>query len=157
MVLVEGLSRDVAAQVVQRLGSYQALNLLGQLGLLRPLGSIGAQPAYPADLRQEMIALRSRASALLSLTDEGAVAAQSAAAELDAAEARLDQPLLIIAAECSDVPDLAPGAFTSALQALAQRKPQAIYVSIPDAGHYVQADHPRAVSEAIETWLAKIK
>ena len=157
VVLVEGLSRDVAAQVVQRLGSYQALNLLGQLGLLRPLGSIGAQPAYPAELRRAMIALRSRSSALLNLTDEGAAAAQSAVAELAAAEARLDQPLLIIAAERSDVSDLAPGAFTTALKALARRKPQAVYVSIPEAGHYVQADHPQAVSEAIETWLAKIK
>ena len=157
VVLVEGLSRDVAGQVVQRLGSYQSLNLLAQLGVLRPLGAIGAQPVYPAELRQEMIALRSRSSALLNLTDEGAVAAQSAAAELDAAEARLDQPLLIIAAERSDVPELPPGAFTTALQALARRKPQAIYVSIPDAGHYVQADHPQAVSEAIEAWLATIK
>ncbi len=157
VVLVEGLSRDVAGPVVQRLGSYQALNLLGGLGLLRPLGALGAQPAYPTELRQEMSALRSRSAALIDLTDEGGVAAQSVAGELVAAESNFNQPLLIIAAEQSDVPGLAPGAFTTALKALAKRKSNATYVSVPDASHYVQADHPQAVSEAIEDWLTKIQ
>ena len=41
VILVDGLTLDVAQTVVTRLGSYQALNPLAALGLLRPLGGVG--------------------------------------------------------------------------------------------------------------------
>ncbi len=108
---------------------------------------------YPPNIRQEMIALRSRSAALLSVSDEGAVAQRSAGAELRAAEARLDAPLLIIAAEKSDVPDLPVGAFERAEKALSERKPNSRYVLVHGATHYIQAGHPRDVVEALMSWL----
>jgi pimeloyl-ACP methyl ester carboxylesterase len=157
VVLVEGLSSDVADAVVARLGSYRSLDLMGRLGLLRPLGTlVGANPAYPPDLRKQMIALRSRSTALLDIAAEGGVAADSASAELREAEARLHGPLLAIAAGGSDVPGLPPGAFAAALEHLVQRQPGATYVLVPGAGHYVQAEQPGAVTQAILQWLATI-
>ena len=158
LILVEGLSGDVVDQVTQRLGSYQSLDSLAALGLLRPLGLLGADFAYPPDLRQEMIALRSRSSALLNLTDEGAVAAASSPAELRAAEVHLHAPLLVISAEESDVPGLPDGAFTAGEKALADHIPASHFVVIPGARHhYIMADHPQAVTAAIEDWLAGLK
>jgi len=158
LVLVEGLTSDVAELVTQRLGSYQAINPLAPLGLLRPLGMIGADFAYSPELRREMTALRSRSSSLLNLTDEGAVAAGSAATQLHAAEANLSGPLLVISAEQSDVPGLPEGAFVAAEKALAGRIANSQYVVIPGAKHhYIMADHPQAVVDAIETWLANLK
>jgi pimeloyl-ACP methyl ester carboxylesterase len=158
VVLVEGLTSDVAELVTQRLGSYQALNPLAPLGLLRPLGMLGADFAYPPELRKEMTALRSRSSALLNLTDEGALATGSAAKELRAAEANLSGRLLVISAEQSDVPGLPEGAFVAAEKALAARIANSQYVAIPGATHhYIMADHSQAVIDAIETWLANLK
>jgi len=153
VVLVDGLTSDVADQVVARLGSYQALNGPARLGLLRPLGAMLVCPAYPQDVRDQMIALRSSSTALVRITDEGALAAQGGAAELRAAEDRLVMPLLVIAAGASDVPELPPGAFQHAAAAFAQRHPQAQYVVVPGAPHYLQATHPQAVVTAIEAWL----
>lgn len=96
VVLVDGLTSDVVDPVVQWLGSYQAFDPLARLGLLRPLGGLPVFPGYPKQVRDQMVALRSRSAALLSGTDEGAVAAQSAGPALRAAEARLDVPLLLI-------------------------------------------------------------
>jgi pimeloyl-ACP methyl ester carboxylesterase len=158
VILVEGLTSDVVEPVTQRLGSYQALDALGRLGLLRPLGMIGADFAYPEDIRQKMIALRSRSSALLNLTDEGAVAAGSAPAELRAAEVDLHRPLLVISAEQTDVPGLPAGAFVDAQKALADRVVNSQYVFIPEAKHhYIMADHSQFVIEAIEDWLVNLK
>jgi pimeloyl-ACP methyl ester carboxylesterase len=158
VVLVEGLTSDVVDPVVRRLGSYQQLNLLAELGLLRPLGGmLSANPAYEPKLRAEMTALRSRSEALLATADEGAVALQSAGAEVRAAESRLTMPLLIIAAGNSDVPGLPVGAFAGAAKALAGRVPNATYVLIPGAKHYVQAEQPQAVADAIEAWLATLR
>ena len=100
-----------------------------------------------------MIALRANSQALQRLADEGAIAANSAVAELSAAEPQLTAPLLIIAAEKSDVPGLSIGEFARALQALAARKPQSTFVLIPAASHYVIADHPNEVVNAIEAWV----
>jgi pimeloyl-ACP methyl ester carboxylesterase len=158
VILVEGLTSDVVEPVTERLGSYQALDMLGRLGLLRPLGMIGADPAYPLELRQQMIALRSRSSALLNLTDEGAVAAAGAPAELRAAEANLQGPLLVISSEQSDVPGLPQGAFVDAQKALADRIVNSQYIFIPGAKHhYIMADHSQLVIEAIENWLVNLK
>jgi pimeloyl-ACP methyl ester carboxylesterase len=153
VVLVEGLTLDLAAPVVSRLGSYQALSLFARLGLLRSMGALLAHPAYPEATRATMIALRANSQALQRLADEGAIAAKSAVAELSAAESHLTAPLLIIAAEKSDVPGLSTGEFAQALQALAARKPQSTFVLIPEASHYVMADHPNEVVNAIEAWV----
>jgi len=158
VILVEGLTSDVAELVTQRLGRYQSMNLLGRLGLLRPLGLIGADSAYPPELRQQMIALRSRSSALLNLTNEGAVAAETVSSELYAAETSLHGPLLVISAEQSDVPGLPEGAFVAAQKALADRIANSQYIIIPGAKHhYIMADHSEAVIEAVDTWLANLK
>jgi pimeloyl-ACP methyl ester carboxylesterase len=158
VVLVEGLTSGIVDPVVQRLGSYQQMNLLGELGLLRPPGSmLAANPAYDPKLRAEMAALRSRSATLLNLADEGAVALQSAGTELRAAEAKLTMPLLIIAADKSDVPGVAVGAFAVSARALADSKPNSTYVLITGAKHYVQAEQPQAVVDAIEAWLAALK
>ena len=157
VVLVDGLTSDVVDPVVKLRGTFQSLDPLARVGLLRPIGAMTVDAAYPPDLRAEMIALRSRSSALLSISDEGAVAAASAGAELRAAEARLDAPLLLIAAEQSDVPGLPVGAYEVALKALSARKPHATYALVSGATHYVQANHPRAVIDAIEHWLPTIE
>jgi pimeloyl-ACP methyl ester carboxylesterase len=157
VVLVDGLTSDVVDPVVELRGTFRSLDPLARVGLLRPIGALTVDAAYPPDLRAEMVALRSRASALLSISDEGAVAAASAGAELRAAEARIDTPLLLIAAEQSDVPGLPVGAFEVALRALSARKPHATYTLIPGATHYVQANHPQAVIDAIERWLPTIE
>lgn len=156
LALVDGLTTDVAQPVVERLGGYRSLDGLARLGLLRPIGRLFAHPAYPEELREQMIALRAGSAALLRLTDEGALAAQSVPAELRAAEARLTMPLLVIAAGESDVPGLPAGAFQGAAAAFASRHPQAEYVVIPGAPHYVQATHPEELAGAMERWLATL-
>jgi pimeloyl-ACP methyl ester carboxylesterase len=156
LVLVDGLTADVAEPVVERLGGYRSLDGLAQLGLLRPLGGLFAHPAYPEGLREQMTALRSGSTALLQLTAEGALAAQSVPAELRAAEPRLTMPLLVLAAGACDVPGLPAGAFQEAAAAFASRHPQAEYIVIAGAPHYVQATHPGEVVGAIERWLATL-
>lgn len=157
LVLVDGLTADVAEPVVARLGGYQALDGLARLGLLRPLGGLFAHPAYPPEIRAEMVALRAGSAALLRITAEGALAAQSVPTDLRAAEERLDMPLLVIAAGASDVPELPAGAFQDAAVAFAARHSQAAHVVVLGAPHYVQATHPGEVAAAIEGWLTTIK
>lgn len=157
VVLVDGLTADVAAPVVARLGGYRSLDGLARLGLLRPIGGLFAHPAYPDRVRGQMVALRSGSAALLRLTAEGSLAAESVPAELRVAEKRLTMPLLVIAAGACDVPGLPEGAFQEAAAAFARRHPQAQYVVIPGAPHYVQATHPAEVSAAIEGWLVGLE
>jgi pimeloyl-ACP methyl ester carboxylesterase len=153
VILVDGLTADVAEPVVARLGGYRSLDGLARLGILRPIGGLFAHPAYPQELRGQMVALRSGSAALLRLTEEGALAAQDVPAELRAAEARLTMPLLVIAAGECDVPGLPDGAFQAAAAAFSQRHPQAEFVVIAGAPHYVQATHPAEVTATIERWL----
>ena len=98
VILVDGLTAHAAEEVVQRLGVYQVLDPLGRAGMLRPLGGLFADDAYPAELRQEMTALRARNDALLAVTAEGALAASDLPAALVNAEELLEAPLLVIAA-----------------------------------------------------------
>jgi pimeloyl-ACP methyl ester carboxylesterase len=156
VVLVDGLTADVAEPVVARLGSYQAFDPLAQLGLLRPLGRALVHPAYPTAVHDQMLAMRSGSAALMQISAEGALAAQSVPSELRRAEERLTMPLLVIAAGASDVPGLPAGAFQAAAAAFATRHLQAVYVVISGAPHYVQASHPAEVVSAIEHWLAGI-
>jgi pimeloyl-ACP methyl ester carboxylesterase len=104
-----------------------------------------------------MVALRSRSTALAGVADEGAVAATTAVAALRAAEAALDMPLLLLAAEESDVPQLPPGAFAGAIKALAERKPGSTFALIPGGRHYLQAQQPQQVAVAITQWLHSIE
>lgn len=155
VVLVEGLTTADVDSVVQRLGSYQSLNFLGRVGLLRPIGSLFITRSYTDPIRTQMVALRSGSGALLALTDEGALAAASAGAELLAAEPLITAPMLLIGAENSDVPGLPSGRFADSLEALAGRKPGATLVRIAGAHHYVQAERPAEVAAAIEAWLKR--
>jgi pimeloyl-ACP methyl ester carboxylesterase len=157
VVLVDGLTADVAEPVVARLGGYRTLDRLAHLGLLRPLGGLFAHPAYPEEVRERMAALRASSSALLRITEEGALAAESVPAELRAAEPKLTMPLLVIAAGACDVPGLPAGAFQGAAAAFAARHQRTQYVVVAGAPHYVQATHPAEVASAIETWLAEIE
>jgi pimeloyl-ACP methyl ester carboxylesterase len=155
VILVEGLTTADVDSVVKRLGSYQSLNFLARLGLLRPLGSLFTNHSYAASVRDQMVALRSGARALLALSDEGAIAEATAGADLRAAEPQVTAPMLLIGAEKSDVPGLPSGEFAASLEALAGRKPGSTFVRIAGAGHYVQADHPAEVAAAIESWLKR--
>ncbi len=155
VILVEGLTADVADTVVQRLGSYQSLEPFVRLGLMYPLGQLMSYPAYPPEVRRQMVALRSVSKSLIAIGDEGAAAAETAGDELRAAETKLNSPLLIIAAEKSNVPGLPVGEFANAARALSERKPGSVYVLISDASHYIQADHPEEVVMAMEDWLKK--
>ena len=113
-------------------------------------------PAYPPKVRGKMVALRSVSRSLIAIADEGAIAAETAGNELRTAEINLHPPLLIIAAGQSNVPGLPIGEFARAARALSERKPGSVYVLIPDASHYVQADHPKEVISTIESWLLSL-
>ncbi len=156
LILIDGLTTGDVDAVVERLGSYQALNGLAPLGLLRPLGHLLVHPSYSGSLRQQMIALRSHSKALLAMTAEGATAGATAGAELREAEAKLAVPMLLIGAAQSDVPGLPKGQLARSLQAMAGRRQRASFVLVPEARHYPHADQPEVVAEAIMTWLEGI-
>jgi len=150
VVLVDGLSADVADEVARRLGVYQKLNWAARLGLLRPLGGLFADDAYPEALRAEMRGLRSQSATLINMADEGAAAA-TVADELRAAEAAMDAPLLIIAAGENGLPE--GEQFLTALNNLHQRHPNSSFTLIPHASHYVIASHPQEIATMILNWL----
>ena len=151
LVLVDGLSLDATPAVTQRLGAYQTLDWAGRLGLLRPIGSLMADAAYPEDLRAEMKALRSRSSTLLGFSAEGALAAETAYAELAEAESQIDAPLLIIAAGDNELPE--GEIFLQSLESLADRQKNSTFHLVPDSRHYVIASHPKLVADLIGKWV----
>lgn len=151
IVLVEGLSRDVAEPVVNRLGMYQRLDGLGKVGLLRFLGTLFADGAYSPELRKEMAALRSRSTSILDVSAEGALAAETVPEELHQAESEMQAPLLIIAAGNSELPEAEH--FLQALQNLHERYHSSTLVMVPDAKHYVIASHSVLVAETIADWI----
>ena len=154
VVLVDGLTADVAEPVVARMGTYQSLDSLARLGLLRPLATVLSSPDYEDELRQQMIAIRGRSLNIRQMAVEGAAAAATGAADLKEAENGLTAPLLILAAGQSNVvPGQPPGSFARALQALADRYPDATLILFPEARHYVQAEQPEAVARAITEWI----
>jgi pimeloyl-ACP methyl ester carboxylesterase len=157
LVLVDGLTSGAAEAVLTRLGTYQSLAPLGRVGLLRPIAGIMVDPVYPAELREQMFALRARSSALGAVAQEGAIAARSALQELRGAEATLASgrvPVLVIGAGATDVPQLPKGAFVEAQRAFAERTPGAEFALVPDARHYVMAERPEVVAGLVETWAA---
>jgi len=157
VVLVDGLTSGVADAVLARLGTYQSLAPLGQVGLLRPIAGMMIDPAYPAEMRDEMFALRARSSALAAVAEEGAVAARSAGPQLRAAEEELRTgrvPVLVIGAGATDVPQLPAGAFVDAQPAFADGIPGAEFVVVQGARHYLMAERPDEVSGVLRTWLS---
>jgi pimeloyl-ACP methyl ester carboxylesterase len=159
VLLVEGLTAGAADSVLERLGKYQMLAPAAELGLLRPIAGMLVDPAYTGALRTEMVALRSRSAALLSMTQEGAVAQRSGGAEIKVAEATLKirpVPLLVLAAGASDVPDLPPGAFVDAEREFADSVPGAQFKLIARAHHYLMAEQPQIVTELTRVWLDSI-
>ena len=124
---------------------------------MRPVvGILEPNLDFPPETRQIMAALRSRSSAWISMSDEGAVAQQSMDEELRAAEPMLNMPLLIIAAGKSNVMGLGIGAFAKSAKDLSERKPNSTYVLLPDARHYIQAEQPKILVDEIESWLKTI-
>jgi pimeloyl-ACP methyl ester carboxylesterase len=155
VVLMDGLTLDVAQEVVTRLGSYQSLNPLAQVGLLRPLGGMLAHPDYAPDLRAQMAAVRSTAPALVAMANDGAIAAASLVPALSAATGAWDDtPLLIIAAGQNGLPEEAN--FLQSLKNLAATHPQTTYAEIAGAHHYLMAQHPEEVAGLMQTWLASL-
>jgi hypothetical protein len=53
----------------------------------------------------------------------------------------------------SDGPPLPRGRFAASLEAMARRHAGATFVRVADARHYVQADQPEAVAQALRDWL----
>lgn len=161
VVLVDGLTADVAEPVVARMGSYQSLNWAGALGWLRPLGFMLAPPPYEdRALLAEMRSMRGRSTAILQMAVEGEAAAAGTVAELAAAEAGglYDVPLLVVAAGATHlVPDAPVGAFAEAQAALAERHPDATYHLIADSHHYPHATYSDDVARYVTDWLAGLE
>jgi pimeloyl-ACP methyl ester carboxylesterase len=151
LVLVEGLTLDATAEVTDRLGTYQHLDWAARLGLLRPMGLLMANSAYPEELRAEMRALRARSLTLLQFSAEGALAARNAAEALAAAEQNMDAPMLIIAAGNSELPE--SDVLLESLQDLAERNEDSTFQLVADARHYIIASHPQFVADAIQEWV----
>ena len=155
VILVDGLTLDVAQEVVTRLGSYQSLNSLAQLGLLRPLGGLLVNPDYVPSLRAGMVAVRSTAPALIAMANDGAIAADSLVPALTAATSAWDDvPLLIIAAGKNGLPEEAN--FLQSLKHLAATHPQTTYQEIEGAHHYLMAQHPETVADWMRAWLTDL-
>ena len=116
------------------------------------MASSFVSPAYSGELRERMVALRSRSAAILGFAREGtqAQAGLDTQALLDA-EAGMSAPMLIVAAGATDVPE--GERFAQSLAALAGRYPDAAYHVIPGAPHYVMASHPAQTAELIVSWM----
>jgi pimeloyl-ACP methyl ester carboxylesterase len=152
LVLLDGLSTDISDEVTQRLGSYAVLSSIAKLGLLRPLAPSFVNTTYTDDIKKQMIALRSRSSAIVSMAQEGLMAKQGLSTKtLLNAEKHIKVPLLIVAAGATDVPEGA--AFSVSLQALATRHPNTTYFVIPDATHYLIASHVDETASLMTAWI----
>lgn len=151
VVLVDGLTLDVAEAVVARMGSYQALTPLAQLGVMRPAAGAFIYPAYGDALHSQMLALRARSTTIVQMAVEGALAAEQVPALLESAESTLATlPMLVIAAGATDVPE---AGFAESLAAFAERV-EATYFVVSDAGHYVMATHTDETAAILLDWLA---
>jgi esterase len=74
--------------------------------------------------------------------------------EASAARGRLDAvtcPTLVVRGELSDVVS------SESAAALAEALPRGEWTSIPNAGHTVQGDNPRALATALEAFLRRIR
>ena len=158
VVLVDGFTTGVVDACAHLLGGNKKWDGVARLGVMRPMLNVMTKdPGYSPDIEKKMTALRSRSSAWLNMSDEGAIAEQRMATDLRAAEEKLNMPLLIIAAGQSNVMNLGVGTFAKSAKELSERKPNSTYVSIPNAKHYIQAEQPQVVIDAIEAWLATLK
>jgi pimeloyl-ACP methyl ester carboxylesterase len=153
LVLVDGLTADVADAVTGRLAGYGSLAPLARLGLLRPLAPSFVDGSFEGEARARLEALRARSSAITAMAREGRAArAELGVLQLTAAERQLTAPLLVVAAGATSVPE--GRAFTDALVAFAARHDGSAYASVEGAGHYVMVTHAEEVAGAIRSWLA---
>jgi pimeloyl-ACP methyl ester carboxylesterase len=158
VVLVDGMTTGMVDAIADLMDDNKKWDGLARFGLMRPVLNILTKDTfYAPDISKEMVALRSRSGAWLSMSDEGAIAEQTMAADLRAAEEKLDMPLLIIAAGKSNVMNLGVGAFAKSAKELAERKPNSTYILVPDSKHYIQAEQPQILIDAIETWLTTLR
>jgi pimeloyl-ACP methyl ester carboxylesterase len=156
LVLIDGLTADVADLVTSRLASYGSLAVPARLGLLRPAASSFVGPGFPGSLRERLLALRSRSSSISSVAREGRMAGEElGTSRLRASESARTVPMLIIAAQDTDVPE--GELFTRSSEALAVRNPDSTYVLVAGAGHDLIATHPGEVADTIRAWLLAVQ
>lgn len=152
VISLDGLSPEVADSVVGRMGTYSSLTVLGQIGLLRPLGGLFVSPDYETELSAQMTALRSRASNIVGFAEEGSLAANGLTSEaFSEAVSALDVPLLIFAAEQTDLPE--GDAFHQALLALDETYAQSDLILIPDGRHYIIVTHAEQLAADMVAWI----
>ncbi len=152
VILLDGLTPDVADDVVRRMGTYGSLSIFAEVGLLRPVAGMFVSSEYNSDLRGQMTALRSRSQTIVGFADEGVMVADGLTTErLNTVVANLDVPMLLLIADTTDVPE--GEAFTSSLLALDNTYPQSYSVMIEDAGHYLIASHADTLADNIITWI----
>jgi len=153
IILLDGLSPNVADDVVNRLGSYNSLSLVAQLGLLRPIASSFVSPDYADNLYDNMLALRSRSNNIVGFADEGVVVKNGLTSDslLDAVM-MLDVPLLVFAAEQVDVPE-GQAFHQSLLDLNTSYGTLSELIVIPDGKHYIIATHPSEIANSISNWI----
>jgi pimeloyl-ACP methyl ester carboxylesterase len=155
VILLDGLSPEVADAVVGRMGAYSSLTMPAQMGLLRPIAGTfvsGDYADYDANLLVQMQALRSRSQTIVAFAEEGSLVADGlTTSALSDAVDMLDVPLLILASAETDVPE--GQAFYESLRALHDTYPQSTLITIPDARHYVIVTHADLLNEHVLDWM----
>ena len=155
VILLDGLSPEVADSVVGRMGTYSSLTMPAQMGLLRPVAGTFVSDDYAdydADLLAQMQALRSRSQMIVAFAEEGSLVADGlTTAALSDAVDRLDVPLLILASAETDVPE--GQAFYESLRALHDTYPQSTLITIPEARHYAIVTHVDQIREHVLDWM----
>ena len=155
VILLDGLSPEIADTVVARMGSYSGLIFPAWAGLLRPMAGAFISPDYVSfdqDLAEQMKALRSRSRTIVGYAKEGSLAAQGlGTTALHSAVSRLEVPLLLLVSEKTDVPEGTP--FTHSLLALKDEYGNSTVVTIPEARHYAIVTHAELIGVSIEQWM----
>jgi len=155
VILLDGLSPEVADVVVGRMGTYSSLTPAARLGLLRPIAGAfvsGDYADYDANLLAQMQALRSRSETIVGFAEEGTLVADGLTTmALSDAVDRLDVPMLILASAETDVPE--GQAFSESLFGLHDIYTQSELITIPDAGHYAIVTHVDQLAEHIQEWM----
>jgi pimeloyl-ACP methyl ester carboxylesterase len=144
VILLDGLSPEVADAVVGRMGTYSSLTMPAQMGLLRPIAGTFVSDDYAdydADLLAQMRALRSRSQTIVAFAEEGSLVADglTTSALVDAV-GTLEVPLLILASAETDVPE--GQAFYESLRALHYTYPQSRPVHLCAVACLRVVDHP---------------
>jgi pimeloyl-ACP methyl ester carboxylesterase len=156
VILLDGLTPEIADIVVRRLGSYRGLTLVARMGLLRPLAGtfVSSDYAdYDSNLAAQMKALRSRSQTIVGFAQEGSLAADGLTTlALTNAVSRLEVPILLFASGQNDVPE--GRAFYESLRALHATYAWSDLMTLPDAGHYAMVTHAEIVAEHMINWIS---